>query len=656
MQIIVSARSILLIVPLLLMSCKTEKDEQESLLKQETIELADKITNSLRTSDTLGISVLINNLQCLMDRIPDSGAKGKAGYVSGNYYTHIKKYDLARLRYELAYKIVNGLDSLEGKQLRAYTLFNNSLMHYENGDFEEVLNLCLEAEATFHELNEYSGLALACNRIGGVFLQLNDKEKAASYNQKAWSSANRTDDINVRLVIMNGYGNYLLHAHGDSAEMALLIYDKARQLAEESGNKKIVSDSWYNQAYYHSQKKDYKPALELYHKAYNWAVAGNNNYDICDALYKIGLMHYYLEEYNTSRDILLKVLVMAEEAGYKILERNACDVLGFLEPKTGNHREAVNYLNKNLDLVYEIFSDESRNKINFLEAKYQARKRENEIIIQKERIRLQGLMILSGIVFLALTMISILFMVRNYRNKQIISSQHSEIQKKIISDLEKDKELLVARSMLKGEEAERSRIARDLHDGLGGMLSGVKLTLSNMKNRYVIDSETSELFANALEMINSSVIELRRVAHNMMPEILLYSGLQSALESFCQPLTHNNKLKVIFQSYGISKRLNQHFELTLYRIAQELINNSLKHSGGDEIIVELVQDDSRISLNIRDNGRGINMETLKFSSGSGIPNIHTRVNSYGGIFDIFSEPDHGSEFLVSFEDITHLEK
>ena len=98
------------------------------------------------------------------------------------------------------------------------------------------------------------------------------------------------------------------------------------------------------------------------------------------------------------------------------------------------------------------------------------------------------------------------------------------MQQQRIRELEKDKQLVAVDSMLKGQEEERSRLAKDLHDGLGGLLSGVKFSLSNMKDNLIITPDNMAVFERSLDMIDTSIKELRRVAHNMMPEMLTNLG------------------------------------------------------------------------------------------------------------------------------------
>jgi len=230
----------------------------------------------------------------------------------------------------------------------------------------------------------------------------------------------------------------------------------------------------------------------------------------------------------------------------------------------------------------------------------------------------------------------------------MLAEQASIISKQKIKELEQERLLVATQSVLTGEEKERRRLARDLHDGLGGMLSGIKLKLTSMKGNFILDEKGKSDFENALEMLDNSVGELRQVAHNLMPEALMKFGLKEALGDLCSSLDNLKDVAFKFRFYGENKRLEQTIEIALYRIAQELINNALKHSGASVILVDLVQDDNRISLTIEDNGTGFDTNKIPEFKGMGLNSLKSRVNALNGVFDITSKPGSGTDVRVEF--------
>lgn len=160
-----------------------------------------------------------------------------------------------------------------------------------------------------------------------------------------------------------------------------------------------------------------------------------------------------------------------------------------------------------------------------------------------------------------------------------------------------------------------------------------------MKKDVIIETDDVSRFNKVLEMLDNSIQELRRVAHNMMPESLSRYGLKIALEDFC-----NSFSNVKFHFFGEENRLEKTLETTIYRAVHELVNNAVKHSQAETINVQLIQQEDVVSINVQDNGLGF--KTDEDFKGRGLQNIQNRVNSVGGTMNIFSAPDKGTEISI----------
>ena len=237
---------------------------------------------------------------------------------------------------------------------------------------------------------------------------------------------------------------------------------------------------------------------------------------------------------------------------------------------------------------------------------------------------------------------------RNLRHRQQLARQQDELQQQRIRELEKDKQLIAVDSMLKGQEEERSRLAKDLHDGLGGLLSGVKFSLSNMKDNLIITPDNMAVFERSLNMLDTSIKELRRVAHNMMPEMLTKFGLDEAMKEYCNTVNATKLLAVKYQSIGMDTRLDKATEIFIYRIVQELLNNILKHAVASEAFIQLIRDGDRLNIVVEDNGKGFDTAILENSKGAGWANIRSRVEYLKGRVDVHSEPGKGTLVNIEF--------
>ncbi|MBC7872940.1 MAG: sensor histidine kinase, partial [Ferruginibacter sp.] len=237
---------------------------------------------------------------------------------------------------------------------------------------------------------------------------------------------------------------------------------------------------------------------------------------------------------------------------------------------------------------------------------------------------------------------------RNFRHRHQLAKQQDELQQQRIADLEKDKQLVAVDAMLKGQEEERSRLAKDLHDGLGGLLSGVKYSLSNMKDNLIVTPENMAVFERSLDMIDTSIRELRRVAHNMMPEMLTKFGLEEALNEYCNTINATKLLAVKYQSHGMDTRLEKSTEIIVYRIIQELLNNVMKHSGATEVFLQVVREQGRLNLVVEDNGKGFDEKLPENNKGAGLASIRSRVEYLKGQLDIHAAPGKGTLITIEF--------
>ncbi|HEV7331531.1 MAG TPA: PAS domain S-box protein [Flavisolibacter sp.] len=212
---------------------------------------------------------------------------------------------------------------------------------------------------------------------------------------------------------------------------------------------------------------------------------------------------------------------------------------------------------------------------------------------------------------------------------------------------QKLKEMQLLEALMEGEEKERSRIARDLHDEIAGMIAAAKMHVEILAGKTPEVTDKKE-YHQVTALLEKAALQVRRTSHNLMPEIVLENGLDSALERYCKSIS-NDFLTVDYFSLGTINRHSPAFELSLYRIAQELINNIIKHSGASEAIVQISQRNHLLSLTIEDNGKGFHPDLQK--SGTGIYSVRQRVRAMNGQLEINSSPGRGTSVYLEFENV-----
>jgi len=233
-------------------------------------------------------------------------------------------------------------------------------------------------------------------------------------------------------------------------------------------------------------------------------------------------------------------------------------------------------------------------------------------------------------------------------------------QKEIIRIEEEKYELQLAEdrirsaSLIEGQEEERKRFARELHDGIGQMLTGLKLHAEKLGQNRFSEEKQQQRFEQLVKLIQETIQTTRRISYNLMPSVLEDFGLKAALNLLCEQTRESSGIKFIFEGNEENAGLSQAIKIGLYRIAQEAINNAVKHASPDEITVRLKQEKYHVTLEVHDDGKGFVIDDLKsrqvsFLENNGIENIRTRTELMNGELKIESRLDGGTRLEINID-------
>jgi signal transduction histidine kinase len=205
----------------------------------------------------------------------------------------------------------------------------------------------------------------------------------------------------------------------------------------------------------------------------------------------------------------------------------------------------------------------------------------------------------------------------------------------------------VINAIINTEENERKRFAKDLHDGLGPILSTVKMSLSALTDR-IKDPSGSVILTNTNHLVNEAISTIKDISNNLSPHVLSNFGLASAISAFTTKINQTKAVEIDFKSNMEAQRLDNDKEVVVYRAVCELINNSILHSGASRIEIELNKHEKFITLQFYDNGRGFDTSSLskEDTKGTGLSNIETRVKTVEGVFILESTPGKGTSALI----------
>ena len=301
----------------------------------------------------------------------------------------------------------------------------------------------------------------------------------------------------------------------------------------------------------------------------------------------------------------------------------------------GRHGEAARFFGAYDRMMNERTDRNYHEALSQLEVLYETEKKQQQIAALEKEKHFYILISVSGALILLLAFGLLFYRHRLNRGKR-------ELAERKVKQLEQERQLVATLALLDGENAERTRLARDLHDGLGSMLSVVKLHLHSIKEFSSLTEADAERLAKARDMLDELVVELRRVAHNLMPTSLSHCGIKAALEDFCRSIPMAD-----FRFFGEDTHLDSRLEILIYRCAYELVNNAMKHAEASRINVQLTVDENLVSLSVQDNGKGFGSDTVTY--GAGFTNIRNRISAYNGKISIYSSPGAGTEVTIEIE-------
>lgn len=313
----------------------------------------------------------------------------------------------------------------------------------------------------------------------------------------------------------------------------------------------------------------------------------------------------------------------------------------------GMYKEALQFRNMYVLVKDSILNEKTTSRIVELQELYESERKERQIDAMNQQREIDALNLSKNELELSkarnrnvfLTVFLFLFLLLAYGSyKRLKLKKQRELQ---LARIQEQK--LGMQAVLKAIETERKRIAGDLHDGIAQTLSGIKLALERFKEDLVFqDPFQQEKFKQTIHYLDSACVEVRNISQQMVPKVLLKNGLIPAIRDMLDKTLEHTALNYSFEYFGISEkeRLSELMEVNLYRIAQELINNILKHSGAKKVSFQIIKNEDTLVFVAEDDGIGFKPNDKK-SSGLGLRNIKSRVEMLNGEINFEPAPQTG---------------
>ncbi|MCL2245751.1 MAG: histidine kinase [Lentimicrobiaceae bacterium] len=510
---------------------------------------------------------------------------------------------------------------------KANIIFSKGNAYFMKEWYKTALSCYMDALSIYEKRVDNKKIQQLYYMMAQLYQSIFAVDKAIEYGQK--SVLLNHEDPFARLALAMAYSS--AHQYGKAKE----YYEDALQLSVSQNNTYLMGLCFFHIA------NDALFTFDL-KRAEKYALQSMEiNQEFGQAVYFTDLillskLEQVKGDYVKSEEYAKEALQIATEINAPKEKRTCYMILSELAVAQHKYHETIQYWEASNLLEIDIAKEMALRAAEEMETQYVTEKNELTIKVLREEKRLYSWIIIAGGVGLFLALAVFFFLWRlNVQGKRV-AEQQKLLAEQQLKQAEQEQQIFAAQAALDAENAERSRLAKDLHDGLGSMLSLIKITLPKMESGEITKTEDLEQFNKALGMLDNSIDELRRVAHHMMPESLLRYGVKASLNDFCCATPN-----AIFHYFGNEQRLDSKLEILIYRAAHELINNALKHSKASQISVQLVQEDDRISLTVYDNGKGF--DSAATFTGMGLDNIRKRVEAYNGKMAISSSPEHGTE-------------
>ena len=545
--------------------------------------------------------------------------------------------DIAVIQYyrgEFDKALENNQKSLElARQIGNEAMVSGSLnkiaiIYQSIGNYEKATEYQIEVLKIAEKLKNENTIGITLSNISFLYQKTGRYDEARSFLLRAIAIAKKNKDT---IHIATAYTNLeFLFEHFGQMDSAIAYEAAAAKLLESIGAKSELAQACSEMGYLLCLVKKNEEAMIYLRKAYKLALELTSKMD--EAIYASAMAENFIElKKPDSAFHYFQVARSLYEPEYspdilKSIYGGLSNYYIFMH----NSDSAIKYNNLYKKILDSTYSTTSLKQINELQTRYETEKKEQKIILLDKQNKIKQLTIKSKNIVIVIVLLSLVLMIMLtilLYNRYTLK-QESRLKEEIFKQQQ-----LASKAVIAAEELERQRIAVELHDGIGQMFSAVKLNLSGIADRINIADETDKrLLEKTLALVDESCKEVRVISHQMMPNVLLKSGLATAIRDFINKIDES-KIKITLETFGLQQPLDSNLESIVYRIIQESVNNVIKHAEATNLDIQLHKDDESITVTIEDNGRGFDLNNINVLEGIGIKNIRARVAYLNGKVD-----------------------
>lgn len=536
----------------------------------------------------------------------------------GLMYNNTNNRKLALKYFEKGLKIAEEHKIDKAKALLYINLTN---LYISEGNLNAGLESALKADKLCLKLGMEKEQAVNANLTGAIYYYQSNFEKALEFYRLSHKLSKKSGDTHSEHIALNNIGEVMaLQKNPEAISILKMPEDYFKSIKDYTNLQQVYS----NYSTYFRNVNDDKNTIAYMDKLRS--VESKLN----DSLQRKSIIFYQTKFETQQKENKILLLSKADSIkNLKITNQQLAINKNLFELT----RQKLALSGAQLQMAEDSLQLETQNKT-ILQTQLEASKKQAKInslskealqqklILQEKQLAINQKNTTIGIIiFIAFATFLIGYGL--FRQKQM------EQKALLVAQQTKQRELLT-QAIIEAEEAERKRIASDLHDGVGQLFSAVKMNLGGLLNRVELKKEEDQFLAEkTMALVDESCKEVRVISHKMMPNFLLKSGIASDIKSFIEKIDENT-LKISFESYGFKEQLEFNEEIILYRVIQELINNVIKHAKANELEIVLHKTNQNIVVKIIDNGIGFDYEKAINKGGLGLKNILVRMEYLKG--------------------------
>ncbi|WP_212001932.1 tetratricopeptide repeat protein [Chitinophaga sp. HK235] len=527
--------------------------------------------------------------------------------------------------------------------MRALSFSGNE--HHSLGNFPAAAGRYLEALKLADAMRDSLFSGMMNNHLASLFVILKDFRKGFQYAEKAYHNGLAVGNNRRTSAALITMGSCMvsLHRYEEGEQYYRQAINTGRELEDSAYVLKAqlnLGNLYFEQGNREKAYQQYSQALELSDKY--------PQPELLTYLYLgYGRELFNLNRFTEAFSYVEKAITMAQEYNATNELRWAYLVASNLKATMGDYKQAFLLREKFEVLNDSLTGDAARNNVALLEMQYQSEKKDRELTEKQLQLTRKDLQLQHKNMWLFFFLISaILLLAFAFLVWQRLKHRH-KLQQQQLQTMEVEKTVQVLEAMIQGEERERTRLSKDLHDGVGGLLSAVKMHFAAVKHDRTV-LQTDKGFIHAMGMLDDAIGEVRKTAHNLMPELLARMGLAEAVRFYCRNVSHSRHLTISCYAPDDIGRFKANFELSVYRIVQELVNNIIKHSQATEAFVQLTRHGQLLTITVEDNGIGFQTHP-GLQTGMGLNSLQSRIKALNGNLEIDASRGHGTTAYIEFD-------